>query len=592
MQIIKYKYENLTSVQTFFIERFLELCHFKSIDSYRVKSLNPNSGLKELQQLIIDWNDNKIKNFETLIACKNEVKELVEKDECLKYGIISKQNLKDNINSVKSAKDKENLKKLNFTAHYLIFKNNNYKNDLLNVIESFLYNEEELNVGTKIELLQKLNVNLNYLVSELIHLGFSKRFLFQTVTKIFIYSPSVDFNQAWARFKHEINELKNTYFIFFSLRGELKKLENLEGIKEEINLLEEIPEEWNIKIPKLVETFLKPDKKKRLIAYKIEALDDFTALNEAKRKLASVLSLLHLAYSSININVLDNALIVNRKKMEKSKTFPISYQIDGNYEKTTEEYNKLSDSFNKIMSNSVVSKEVKKKLKSTIRYLRLGNEAFEIEQKFINYWIGLEHIFASGDINDSTFTRMKKYLTITHLVIYVKRNLVQFHKDIESADINKEIDSYNDNLDYLQKESTYNKIFENIEKYPLLAFRANQLKSKLLGKDKRKKHLEQHKTNLENHLIRIYRVRNELVHEAAQIDNIESFTGNLRYYLTFMLNKLLDYFSNISDNNEEQRQLNMNDFFQHQEMIWDNLKSENYELKKLLEIPNTVEYLS
>lgn len=50
-----------------------------------------------------------------------------------------------------------------------------------------------------------------------------------------------------------------------------------------------------------------------------------------------------------------------------------------------------------------------------------------------------------------------------------------------------------------------------------------------------------HGTNLERHLTRCYRIRNEIVHDAAIHLNIESITGNLKYYLTFILHALIYY---------------------------------------------------
>ena len=64
-----------------------------------------------------------------------------------------------------------------------------------------------------------------------------------------------------------------------------------------------------------------------------------------------------------------------------------------------------------------------------------------------------------------------------------------------------------------------------------------------------------HKKNLEWHIVRIYRMRNELIHEAALKQDIEGATSNLRYYLVLVLNQLINYFHSTS------MQVSINDFF-------------------------------
>ena len=54
-----------TDLQSFFVERFIELLHKNTLDSYRVRTHNAYTLLKELQELLIDWGNNQIKQFET-----------------------------------------------------------------------------------------------------------------------------------------------------------------------------------------------------------------------------------------------------------------------------------------------------------------------------------------------------------------------------------------------------------------------------------------------------------------------------------------------------------------------------------------------
>lgn len=101
----------------------------------------------------------------------------------------------------------------------------------------------------------------------------------------------------------------------------------------------------------------------------------------------------------------------------------------------------------------------------------------------------------------------------------------------------------------------------------LLKYRIKNMKSHLHNHEKVEKYLHKHIQNLQWHLSRIYHYRNELVHEAAIKQNIESVANNLRSYLVFMLNLMLDY-CNIQLQSPQSFPVTMDNFFWHYELLW------------------------
>ena len=53
-----------------------------------------------------------------------------------------------------------------------------------------------------------------------------------------------------------------------------------------------------------------------------------------------------------------------------------------------------------------------------------------------------------------------------------------------------------------------------------------------------RKHIELHAKRLNQHLTRIYRVRNELVHEGKTAMNVKLMAGHLRHYLLFTIEQV------------------------------------------------------
>ena len=52
-----------STAELFFIEKFLELVHRKTLDSHRARLNNPKIILKELKKVLYDWKGKRIKNF-------------------------------------------------------------------------------------------------------------------------------------------------------------------------------------------------------------------------------------------------------------------------------------------------------------------------------------------------------------------------------------------------------------------------------------------------------------------------------------------------------------------------------------------------
>ena len=71
------------------------------------------------------------------------------------------------------------------------------------------------------------------------------------------------------------------------------------------------------------------------------------------------------------------------------------------------------------------------------------------------------------------------------------------------------------------------------------------------------------------HLIRIYHFRNMLIHEAAINQDIEGITSNLRYYLYFVIEQMILFYTTT----KMDKLLSIDDFFYEYKLIYDFLIS-------------------
>src|SRR5690606_19587984 len=120
------------------------------------------------------------------------------------------------------------------------------------------------------------------------------------------------------------------------------------------------------------------------------------------------------------------------------------------------------------------------------------------------------------------------------------------------------------------------------DSHPLIAYRARLLGDKLCpatGKNQIKKYVERHQKNTIIHFTRVYRLRNEIIHDAATNTNNESIASNLRYYLTFILNGVIDYLSSAQNDDAS-----IEDYFTINEIHLGNINYNGWKLEDLLNV--------
>jgi len=589
MQKLIYTNKTYNFIQKFVIEKLHELCYNRSLDSYRARTLNPKSSLEELYKVLHDWNKNKIKDFATVKACLDETISFIETEEIFEYRFTSKNSFIKLLSSIKDENSLLEIEESEYSIYYILEANEDYTQKILKKLNDLIKNPPKKKDTRTVRLIQ-VDMYTGYLVTELINIGYSKSYILKLVQAILVYGSDSTFKKAWKNFTEIFLRRKKTeYAVIFTVTGSKSQFENF--------IIEELADEVSSNILglnpiKKIENYVSRHPSKKFVTFLVEAYDYYQALKLGKSKMSVILDKIHLGFSNIKLTVKDTALLINQEQPEKGDLQPIYYQIDGYYKSNSDLYKTFIEKLENIESKTFISNEVKERLQSALRYFRLGNESIELEKKFVNYWIGLEFVFSSYNINENTFQRLKKFLITSHLVHYVKRNLVQLHNDIKTFSLDESIQNYDSNLKYLLDSTNYERLISDFSETPLLSYRCSKIKSYLLiNSEKRQKYLDQHKKHLNWHLIRIYRVRNELIHDAAIIENIENLTGNLRYYLSFILNKVIEFFAECNPKPEISRDVTMNDFFLHQEMILQNIKNEKYSANKMIEVPFTFDYL-
>jgi len=596
MQIITHKSNSLTVCQKFFIEKSLELLYIGSIDSYRVRLNNPKSILVELKYCLQEFDSGRILHFQTIKAKDPKKKAIIDEaifflnynPNYLTFSSISFKYLEQLFKTI----DENNYRKVISCIQILLSENLDYLNTVIDGLEGLI----NLNDSSS-PVLENIDKTLNIIFSELIRLGYSKGFLYKLVYGIFVNSlqQSRNFHDHFNNFKARILDVPSEYNVIFRIDTTQKVYESITAIPNQNLSLSD-----NIDTIQLIgrhrtelASFNSPVHARKFIRCKISSHDYLSALKSARYVLSEYLDVINLGLSDEFLQIHNRALIIDSRSPEKGEFQNNVNILDGKYIVEKDHYIAFSKKLPDILNNTNVQTETKQKVKSAIRYLRLGNQSTEIEHKFINYWIGLEYLFSNYE-NQSTINRIKDHFINAHSLAYVKRNVHSFKKTISqlSQPYQLLVPAYNAaNDNCLNQESFYDEIATHLlNDYPLLAYRGMKLKQWLFHDGKpanASDYLNNHRTNLEIHFTRIYRLRNEIIHDAATDTNNEQISSNLRYYLTFILNELIDFLSKVTD-----KETSIEDYFILNEIKIGNIAQNGYLLDDLLEVDCSIGFIS
>lgn len=531
--------------QEFFKQRMAEIMHKDTLDSYRVRANNAHTILKELSYVMEGWIAGNIKRFETVELCINETISLVKEDNCLVFTNYSKELFLNDLDEYnKKSKNNndvplfEDTNKIIYLVNECLTANEgSFLSNLIEKIEMQVTADQEVGDDKFSPNLREFDNLLSSFACELLMIGYSKRYLYKFFNSFKKNLKGLSFEDAFEEMKQKFRELQQHSF-FVVIKLSFKNVKNAQAATDAVDWLkDEMPEAFK-NIDKLRRSFIVKNKSVKFYIEKFEALDAYMAVRLAYEKLSKLLDFKQDVISGYALP--SYALAFMGKGNGFSVTSEKFFELDNGGQFLKVDGNMLYEKLSQIEKSELVLADVKDRITAALRHLRIGDGQVELEQQFINYWIALEFIFASSSSKDSTYSRIKENLVNILSACYVKRNILYLENWMKREGMLEDEEKLIEMINGNEKEWTLDKI--------LLKFRFKNMKSHLHHKDKIKKYIDNHETHLLQHISRIYRLRNELVHEAALKQDIENVASNLRFYLVFVLNQMIDYFSDKTAN--------------------------------------------
>lgn len=542
--------------QEFFKLRMTEILHKDTLDSYRVKANNVMSLLIEFRGVLENWTLGNIKNYQTVSYCLEECTDLIKKDTCLDFSFYDKDLFIEEI----SIYDKEQradknilvsatMKLKTYVEMCISINKTIYLKRLLDEIRKQLFFEGTIDDTNFSPTLREFDAYVSSFACELLRKGFSKKYLYSFFKYFKQNKYRIPFSEAFEKMCSTlVFGEKKRYTVVFKLNFP-HDVSTDTTITDFPNLKASIDESMKNSIIKEI-GYKEEGDRIRFYIMEIDALDSAMAARLCHDELSTIFDFNLNTFKSVEVP--STALTfcprdgIDGYNVKLEKVFILDRGDMGMSEDEHSLYEKLKS----IEQNPIISQDVKDRIIAAIRHLRIGDCQSEIEQQFINYWIALEFIFASSLSKESTFERIKKFFIEISQACYIKRNILYLNIWlIKTHRIQED--------EYYWEKNDVNEFINSIDNI-LLKYRLLNMKSHLRNGESIKKYLAQHRKNLEQHITRIYRLRNELIHEAAIKQDIANVTSNLRSYLVFVLNQLIFYFNS---SNYDMKSREMMQFF-------------------------------
>jgi len=545
--------------EQFFIERSLELLHNNTIDTYRLRLNNSMTILDELisvsEKLIL----NQIKNNIYISDVLEEACELLHKDKNIVWGTYDKNYLVE-----LKKKPEINLRKIYLFANGLRKLNKNYTITLIEKIENEIKRLNNTEVKDIIELKEINSMTPSFWIC-IVRMGYSKNYLFKILMS-WISNSKIVYEDFFSRIKSLENRPEENFTIIFAIKGISN---DFKIYNKEISILESDQiEEFSRESHECAKFFKVKDG--QFISVTAEAHDYYSAVMKVKSLLNGELDLIHYSKSNFYPKIYDYVLVIGKNNPTKAKVQNYYYQIEGYYQHSIEVYESLSQKLNNLETKNIHTAAVEK-VRAGLMYYRLGSESNELHSKLLNYWIGMEFIFSAYESNENTIPRLKRYYSKMQGLLLFKRILLNFHSNIGNLDISENfIDYKTDDIEYLLNQKNYENAIALIEKYPLLSYRAQMIKELFDESKTISKMVHKSADNIEKNLTRIYRIRNEIVHNASSVIGMETVVSHLKFYLLFTVYSVVHFFDEKADDFNFDGRIDIDDFFEIRELKFDN----------------------
>ncbi len=536
--------------EQYFIELWYSMTHMQSMDSYRVRCMNSRTVIRELYEEI---KIGIIKDAELLNLCC-ETKEFINSDPVIFENFtifLNKINpflshppfLHSNEKERKENKERGNNKLSDFK--FLV-------GDFSCQLEREYFEKiiAYLPKTIKPDKTSELKIVVDALLSELIDKGWPLETLFGWYNhflapkeKAYSFTENLEFMLKVFASKPKDHQ------VILKLHGgkSLNKIQNYGDFSFVDHV--DIATDNNLK---------KKFQRKLGVVFAQTTIDDVDTLSAAIRvreKFEQVIDLLRFNLEPDKLRI-DARCYVKRLNDQKEEFPLVNSSVPNPNEKDGhDDFIIFTQDLDRVSNKQCIDENSRRQLQAAFRQYRFGRDSENYNDKFLNWWMGLEALSRVGngrEIGATVTCNVSRAMAVPYLHRLVRdfattlkycritwpEQLVEISECALLDDL-----TVNQLVTILQSDKQQI-LWDQCQKFPMVCCRGIEIGDFLSSPHKTSIRLQGHLRHLEWHLERLYRIRCCIVHGAPVRFRLGLLAANLEYYLKQVILQVLKTFNN------------------------------------------------
>lgn len=544
----------MTTEQRYFATAWLNMVHRYSLDSFRVRALNPQNGMRELERMM-----QPPANSDDLAMVGAEVASILASDPILhSHPYVTPTNELVDLLSPKSGQDRDKSIEKNkhlvqaFARELQQKLNAGYVQSCLSWLENTLATPTGTSPPNKTSNFQEISVVTGNLLSVLLDNGASIESLFQLYRQVI---ANTDPNKTYVfdnRFSLLV-KLLNKPLTDFTVVFSIDNLGNPGTFPASIGQVQFASSPAPIISPSPpVARYVMPFPNRVFAEVKVRTSDERTAGTKAYAQINDILDLVRFEYERNRLHIADEFLCADGAPPYKFRIFPIP-KVVPNPPASIEagQMQQFALSVGELVGSPSISPDGRDRIQSAFRLYRVGADTNIFENKLTSWWTATEYLVKGSSSTGSIGKAVEDTLVPVLCLGYVRKLLLSFRNTL--VDMKANITDPTTGAPILLKDINGEPLFalfrnqtlrapllSSVAAEPFLHANLDSFLSCISTDKSILSMLKAHERKLRWHIQRIYRARCDIVHSAERVVTAALLCANLEFYLKIALTALLE----------------------------------------------------
>lgn len=563
---------HLTARQHFFLGAWFNMVNHASLDSYRLKAMNPLNIVREFSRIsVLQHADDRDKaavaeeaieilgNHPVLLRKPGNYKSLSEVHTHFSEGVsATKKEKSESIFKQKFTLIQSFVRELDESLKVGFLK------DTFDWLEEYLSAPAPLaNKGEEDQMFARADRVCRDMLSVTHDDGFSLESLYGLYKLMQAPSPTGENEAPPYNFMASFNRVRaimvgapRTYQAFFAIDGMPQGGGEVAGDYGDVKIAKVLPDHVLALFPaahkKISERSWKENNQRIFAEVTVSGRDGRSAGLVAFRLIGQLLDLIRYKYNAENLRISNDFLLLDQNKL---LAFPLPQLIPN--PKSKQDAGDLGEFFGNLQAIGLRDQqqtESRDRILAAFRLYRIGTNVTMFENKLVNWWTAIEYLAKGSKGVGAIGAGVENALAPTLGLIYLSKHLNAYCLAFQG--IGKWIGTAADKVhpSTLTNKKFYEMIRSSSGKRDVLVASANEpyllhhLSQFIVNMEKDESVaalLKSHEQRVRWHIQRIYRARCDIVHSAQPVTMIGLLCANLEYYLRMTLNSMLISFQEI-----------------------------------------------